>query len=116
MVVTMNNLIALAGATSSGAGISLRRSTPSVAPMQSPDPPKADDGRWRGRARLDGTTERGVLVEPEMRAIAVLVVNKRFEQAVQVALVQDDDVVEQFPGGPWRQSVRRLHSAKGSDS
>jgi len=56
--------------------------------MQPADPWKADDGRRRGRARLDGASQRSVLAEPEMRAITAVVVDQRIEQAVQVALVR----------------------------
>jgi hypothetical protein len=65
--------------------------------MQATNPWKADDDRRRARARLDGTSKRSVLVVPEMRSVEVVVVEELAEQLLQVALAQDDDVVEQLP-------------------
>ena len=54
-----------------------------------------DDGS--GGLHSDGPVIRGVLVQPEMRSAAVIVVKVRREDAPKMPLVHDDDVIETLP-------------------
>jgi hypothetical protein len=65
--------------------------------MQAADPREADDVGCRVGTLLDRTPERRVLAYPEMRSVCVVVGDRGTDQLPQVALVQDDDVVEKFP-------------------
>jgi len=64
--------------------------------MHAADPREADDvGRHTGPL-LDRTSRRRVLAYPEMRSVCVVVGDNGLDQLPQVALVQDDDVVEKL--------------------
>jgi hypothetical protein len=51
--------------------------------MQAFDPRKSSDDRKSVRARLDGTSQRRVLVEPEVRPVEVVAVEQLAEQPLQ---------------------------------
>jgi hypothetical protein len=63
---------------------------------QAADPWMVDDVGWRAGTLLDGTSRRRVLAYPDVRPVFVVVGDERLDQLPQVALVQDDDMVEKF--------------------
>ena len=46
---------------------------------------------------FDGTRERGILLQGEMRAGAVVICHVRQQQVAEVAFAEHDNVVEAFP-------------------
>jgi hypothetical protein len=62
--------------------------------MQPIDPREADDVGGRLGLPLDRTPERRALAKPELRPVLMVVVDELVEQAAQVVLAQDDDVVK----------------------
>ena len=71
---------------------------PGVAVMQAADSGKADDVGCRARGMvLDRTPERRILAKAEVCPVLIVVVDEGVEQAAEMVLVEDDDVVEQFP-------------------
>ena len=68
---------------------------------------------------FDGTRERRILLQGEMRARAIVIFHVRQQQVTEVALAEHDNVVEAFPSDrtdqsfgipvlPWRPWRRRL--------
>jgi hypothetical protein len=85
--------------------------------MQAADPGEADDIGRRAELLLGQTPRRRALAFPDVRPVLVVVGDERLDQLPQVALVQDDDVVEKFPADCSEKSLGApLFFAKGFDS
>src|SRR6516162_6407059 len=72
--------------------------------MQAPNLGEGND--IAGRGRLNATWPRAVLAEREMRSGVVIVSKIARQHAAQMALVEDDDVIQTFPADRTDQTLR----------
>src|SRR5262245_38475187 len=61
---------------------------------------------FAGRGKLYATGPRAVLAEREMRSGVVMVLKVARQHAAQMALVEDDDVIQTFPADRTDETLR----------